>query len=129
VTSLPRRPKHTPTPGPAIPSDLAKPRDLAATIYHGPSVESPLSQKHKANGVGQNERSLSVAHGDVPGIQEPPTGQKRPATGDNISQLPVHPSTSNGEKAKGHPPPTKRPKKEKTSIFMPKKPNKVGPVP
>jgi len=96
---------------------------ILATINRGPPTEPPPSQKHKpANGAKQNDQSPRNTHSDIP-RQEPLADHKRPATGYNL-QLPGHASTANSEKARDHPPPAKRPKKEKASIFMPKKPNK-----
>ena|ERR1700734_3475661 len=129
---LPRRPKSTSATVPTVPTvplDLAKPRDLVASINRGPSVELPPLQTHKqTNGVKQNDQFARDIHQGVTDRQDPPTGHKRPATEHNL-QLPGHASTSNGGKARAHPPPAKRPKKEKASIFMPKKPNKVRLVP
>jgi senataxin len=119
----PRPPKPTLVVSHPVPSDLAKPRDLVAIVNHGPSFGFPPSQKTKQISAEYNDQSSRDTH-DVTDTQEPPTGQKRPATGDT-SQLTGHASTSNGENPRMHPPPAKRPKKDKASIFIPKKPNRV----
>jgi senataxin len=105
---------------PAIPLDLAKPRDLVATINRGPSFDS---QKHK-QAIRPYDQSPGQNHHDA--TQEVPPDLKRSATHHN-SPLTEHASSSNGDKMRAHP--AKRAKKDKGSIFIPKKPNKVGSVP
>ena len=109
----PRPPKPTPIVSPVIPLDLARPRDLVATLNRGPSLES-ASQKDKLD-----DQPSGNTHRDATDKQEPLADYKRPPMGHNLA----HASTSSDEKARA--PPTKRPKKDKANIFIPKKPNKV----
>lgn len=116
----PRRPpKSILPPTPALPMDLAKPRDLMAAINCA-SGESPRSQKPMENGTAQDNQSSHVA---VHGVnrQGSQSGQKRPAMGHQITEA----SLSRVDKVRPGPPPAKRQKKDPTSIFIPKKHNKV----
>ena len=117
----------TPVVSLPLPLDLAKPRDLVATVNRGLSSTFPSPPKPKRPpSIQQNDRTFEYTNDDAPDAQEPPVGQQWSVIGPT-SQT-GHDSMENGGKVRTHPP-VKRPKKDKTSIFIPKKPNKVRPFP
>jgi senataxin len=117
----PRPPISRPVVSLPLPLDLAKPRDLVAAVNRGPSSAFPSHSKpEQPTSIQQNDRTSEYTNDDAPDAQELPVGHERPPTSQTGRD-----SMENGGKARTHPP-VKRPKKDKASIFIPKKPNKVG---
>jgi senataxin len=121
----PRPAKAALPPPPPLPSDLVKPRDLMSAVNSGSSAEPSRPQKPKKENVTtqDNQSVLDVAVDKID-TQESQSGQKRPAMEHHLTQA----SLLHGEKAKPERPPAKRQKKDKGSIFIPKKHNKVRQV-
>lgn len=120
---LKAKPAATPTIAP-LPLDLAMPRDLMKNLSIGSAAQIPESQTMQAPHGPEAKAGDSAAKLMLDKQDLAPTGQKRPADHDPAPQQ-AQSSTSNGDRPKLVPPPAKRQKKDKGSIFIPKKPNKV----
>lgn len=115
------KPSITPTLPPP-PQNLLTPRDLMNSVNNDlpPSVHAlKTMQAPQSIGLNSTTEEANVA----PLAQDAQMGQKRPADHEAAEQPPA--SASSEPRPKPALPPAKRQKKDKGSIFIPKKPNKV----
>ncbi|KAF7973741.1 hypothetical protein HWV62_14318 [Athelia sp. TMB] len=119
--TLPRviKPKANIKPSLHPPLDLATPRDLMSSVNKNPIVTNHAKPIMAPQDVASQS---SMAAGTVSLAEGASMGQKRPADHEAAERPQV--STSNESLPKPVPPPAKRQKKDKGSIFIPKKPNR-----
>ena len=120
--ALPRviKPKANIKPSLPPPLDLATPRDLMSNVNKTPTMTDHAKTIQAPQDVAL-QSSMAAGTGSL--AEEASMGQKRPADHEAAEQPQA--STSNESLPKPAPPPAKRQKKDKGSIFIPKKPNKV----